>query len=960
MASDIEQLSQRWKDAPDAETTVALCNAMRGPVHATLIQQVGDFARSNLGSNVPVLISVARMYMSAQRLSEAQGTLVTAGKLAPRDAAVYRVLGECLLRRGDADRSEKVLERAIHFGATDPDTRLWLDRSRVFKPMQAKAGNRAVAAEIERTAPANVNSNVNGASASDAGQSPVRAPMDSFPDQPTEVKERQKAAVPPPAAAPAPKAGPRVSAPPALKPPAKAAAKAPPPMTTGESIPADASSSLGARMATQEPAPTALKTRAQYSKDADTASIAREALPLVNPLGDHADENSISFDLRAPNPVESRPPPPVSSPTMTAKGAPNARDVLDALALAGVFEPPSGVPALLQWDKPNIKQRRRTSIALIVMTVIAAGSMIGIFQYVHKKRAEQHLASETILAKVEGELRAAKPATIAPMEQDFSHVFEIDSRSPRAALDWMRERALVGLLNGGKDIAFEDATTRATEVGVKEESFAFAQLAGFLFQGDTAGGAANLSRFDATSSNDAWYQLLAGATLERAGDPRAIERYAQAVKLDPELFIARVALTRTVAIDGDPQKAVELAKDIRTRYPDRAEGVALLALAWARDPTRTDQAPQEANDALTRETELPVGLLAVPHAVAAVRALDKHDLDLAKAEVTRGLQVADGPGIASWLGSIAIATGDEPLARRAALVAVQFSAVYAPARVLAARVALLGDRLDEALKATEELDAASPDVAIVRGAVAYEMGDADGLARALDALAPDARKLPVLAPLVLGQDALAGREKTITPARLSQLADDDSPWADLVAMDIALDTGNLPAADKIAAGWGKATDAPPLRALRLSRLARYENRLDDADAASVIAISSGTVTLRSLAERVYALAARDKAGEATPLLAKYPLVLGPLATWLSAYAAAANGHVDEARAKASAVDPPPDLAPLPSRLLAGAALGKLSDRRRGPAYIRSLIDAGAVNPDVAAAASVFSIRVPSR
>jgi hypothetical protein len=587
--------------------------------------------------------------------------------------------------------------------------------------------------------------------------------------------------------------------------------------------------------------------------------------------------------------------------------------------------------------------------------------MLGIFQYVHKKRAAQHLAAETTLAHDEDQLHAAKLSSIAPMEQDFSHVFEIDSRSPRAAIDWLRERALVGLLNGGKDIAFEDGTTRATEVGVKEENFSFAQLAGFLFQGDTAGGAALLPRFDQVSTNDAWYQLLAGATLERAGDPHSIERYAQAVKLDPDLFIARVALTRTVAIDGDPQKAVELAKDIRTRYPDRAEGLALMALAWARDPTRTDQAPKEADDAMTRETELPVGLLAIPHAVAAVRALDKHDLDLAKAEVQRGLLVADGPGIASWLGSIAIATGDEPLARRAALVAVQFSAVYAPARVLAARVALLGDRLDEALKATEELDAASPDVAIVRGAVAYEQGDADGLARALDALAPDARKLPVLAPLATGQDALAGREKTIAADRLSQLSEDDSPWADLVSMDIALDTGNLTAADKIAAAWGKPSDTtPPLRALRLARLARYENRLDDADTLSLSAVSSGTVTLRSLAERVFTLAARDKAGDATSLLAKYPLVLGPIATWLSAYAAAANGHMDEARAKASAVDPPPDLAPLPAKMVAGAALGKMGDRRRGPSYVRSLIEAGAINPDVAAAATVFGIHVPSR
>ncbi|MGH7328575.1 MAG: hypothetical protein ACREJX_09520, partial [Polyangiaceae bacterium] len=306
------------------------------------------------------------------------------------------------------------------------------------------------------------------------------------------------------------------------------------------------------------------------------------------------------------------------------------------------------------------------------------------------------------------------------------------------------------------------------------------------------------------------------------------------------------------------------------------------------------------------------------------------------------------------LGSIAIATGDEALARRAALVAVQFSAVYGPARVLAARVALLGDRLDEALKATEELDASSPDVAIVRGAVAYEQGDADGLARALDALSPDARRLPVLLPLTLGQEVLAGKEKGISAERLAQLAEDDSPWADLVAMDVALDTGNVALADKLAAAWGKPSDStPPLRALRLARLARYENRLDDADALSAAAVASGTITLRSLAERVYTLAARDKASEATPLLAKNPLVLGPLATWLSAYAAASAGHVEEARAKVASIDPPPDLAPLTARIVAGMSLGKMQDRRRGAPYIHSLVNDGVVNPDIAAAGAAL-------
>src|SRR5882672_3867223 len=148
MADPIDELVQRWKQNPSPATTVALCDALRVSPRGPLVQQVGEFATQRHGGDVPVLVSVARMYMETQRLADAQTVLVAAGKQAPRDGDVYRWLGEVLLRRGDADRAEKVLERATQLGSRDPEARVWLDRARQFRPMQAKAGVRAVAAEI--------------------------------------------------------------------------------------------------------------------------------------------------------------------------------------------------------------------------------------------------------------------------------------------------------------------------------------------------------------------------------------------------------------------------------------------------------------------------------------------------------------------------------------------------------------------------------------------------------------------------------------------------------------------------------------------------------------------------------------------------------------------------------------------------------------------------------------------
>ena len=53
------------------------------------------------------------------------------------------------------------------------------------------------------------------------------------------------------------------------------------------------------------------------------------------------------------------------------------------------------------------------------------------------------------------------------------------------------------------------------------------------------------------------------------------------MKLDPELIPAQTALVRLMAIDSDPAKA-DARQAVPRQYPDRAEGAALIALAWAR------------------------------------------------------------------------------------------------------------------------------------------------------------------------------------------------------------------------------------------------------------------------------------------------------------------------------------------------------------------------------------------
>ena len=194
MNESIDELVSRWRDDPNPTMTVALCEALRASPSPDLVQQVGQFATRRHAADVGVLVSVARMYLDTNRFADAQTVLVTAGKQAPRDGDIYRWLGETLLRRGDAERAEKVLERAIQLRANGPDARVWLERARVFRPMQAKAGTRAVAAEVAHTS------------------QPARELLDSMSDsttdvhlpRPAELEPRSQAVAPAPRAAPEP------------------------------------------------------------------------------------------------------------------------------------------------------------------------------------------------------------------------------------------------------------------------------------------------------------------------------------------------------------------------------------------------------------------------------------------------------------------------------------------------------------------------------------------------------------------------------------------------------------------------------------------------------------------------------------------------------------------------------------------------------------------------------------
>lgn len=909
MSQSIDELYARWKQNPDPAQTAALCEALQNGQRPDLVEVVGSHASRQ--ADVPALVAAARMYSSTGRLDDAQTVLLTAGRLAPHDGTVYRWLGEVLLRRGDAERAAKVLERALQFGAGE-STPAVLERARSLIATQRSSGVAAVAEAVARS----------GVGASSGGRA---APVD-------DVQSMLDAALGPDAAQTGSHGSPLSDHFFASQ---STMARGP---QTGE-----LESFLHPNAVLSDPAPRRTSSRSEPIASAATAAFVDSAARAPRPIADAAPLPKVEPPR---NPLLDAPRP---APAAQAGAAaiPEPRDVLEALQIAGIYEPSATAGDPIVWSKPERVRKLFSTVALIALANVLIGAGIGTYKYVTNLRAKQHLEAEALITQVDKDLDASEIARLEPAEKSIGHAFELESRSSHAALTWLHERALVGLLKGGGDIAFEDAIQRAKTVGVDEKQIAFARVASFLFQGDTAGAAATIAKWDSVAQTDAWFQLVSGAAFEHAGDVRAIERYSAAVKLAPDLVAAQSRLARAMAIDGEARRAAELAKEFRTKYPARAEGAALVALAWSRDPFRGEE-PPEVKEVTDKADGLPLPLRSVPHATKAILALHKGALDEARPSLQRGLELSDTPGTAAWIGGIALLMGDETIARKAALTAVSFSAVYPPARVLAARVALLGARLDEALKAAEDLPPTSVDVAMVTAAVAYEKLDSERLARAFDPVSADAKKQPFASALVRGQSLLAGNLAVLTSDKVKDMSDDEAPWADLVAMDWALDSGDLALAKKVSEGWR----APPqaMRAVRLARLARYDGRLEEADKLSRAALDTGTVTMRALTERVFTLVALKKDGEAQGLFKTYPNVGGPLAKWLRAYATASHGKIDEARAVVSQEDPPPAAAAMPARVIAAAAFAAMKDTRKGNEYVRAILSSGFSSPDVTAAA----------
>ncbi|MES1177208.1 MAG: hypothetical protein ABUL62_22995 [Myxococcales bacterium] len=647
------------------------------------------------------------------------------------------------------------------------------------------------------------------------------------------------------------------------------------------------------------------------------------------------------------------PPPPVRLPisnrapepfyTQSESSLPDAGLVLQHLSRVGVYEPGGGAPPA--WENP-VRQKTRGTWAISVAIVLIAGAGIGSWQYSKKIRAERMQHATSLNEQVKKLLETGSVSDLKQTDQKLNEAFELDSLSQQAARLWLQNRVLYEILTADEVRGIDSAVHRGKTVDLPEKDTAFGKIASFMSEGDLAGGAAILSKYDALSSRDPYYQLAAGAVLERAGDSRAVERYDAARQLDPDFIPPQMMLARLLLLEFGTERAKPALEALRKKLGDAPITRALSALAWVVDSERPEALPDDAKLQAGDAEKLPAPLSGVPAMVEAVQAMRSGDLPKVSRAIDSAVASAMTPSLATGLGFLAIEAGDEQLARKAALRALQFAAVYPRARTLAARVALLGGRLDEAQKAIEELDPSAPDVAVVRGVVAYESLEPADLDAALHSIGEAAQTRQAYSALAAGPGLLTGRAFP-SPEKLEAMATPATPWGEIIASDAALDVGDLALAAKIL-NRRQGDAVRPVHYLRLARLYRYQGKLDDALKAASAA-REGSTTANVLIESVYGFAKKEDGAGARNLLAKHPTVLGPLTGFLGVLVDVANKQKAQAAARVAKLDLPPAETPLTLRILVARALAAADDKRARP-YVLALAKQAPKHPDVIEAA----------
>lgn len=621
--------------------------------------------------------------------------------------------------------------------------------------------------------------------------------------------------------------------------------------------------------------------------------------------------------------------------------APTPETVLLALARVGLYEHGNSVDPT--WEAAPRTQRRPWVLGGALLCAVALG--IAGHRYARSAASERLALAQQLSTQLSDRLSTASPAALRASEPDLERLFELDTRGQDAARLWLRNRALHALLSDEPVSGLEAALQRARGLGMEEAELVFGRVASAVAAGDLAGAAQLAAQWDQRAAGDGWYQLFVGAALERAGNPDALERLTRAASLDPELDLAHAMAARLALLTFGPTGAKVTLERAYARLGSTAVAARVLKeLEWASTVEATAAAPAELSPEELRD--LPPFLRGAHAAAEAVRAVRAGRNDAAGASYRDALRGAS-PALAAWVGGRALADGHVEIARAAALATPPHLATEPAIASLRIRLALTEGQLGAARGALTALSPTSPEATLVEVVSAYENLQPENAAKLLAPLtsAPQSLELQALSS---GERVLRGRGKRDADT-LTRWHAGGVLWGTWVAVDAALDTGQLELAEQLLRPSASRRELTVV-ASRLARSLRYKGQSAAALELVPALLHPAESTARSTIEAVLLLVEAGRTAAARSSLEQAADRVGPALPWLLALVEAQSGLAGRAAQSLAPLPLPDRDAPAIVRAVAARALVAVKDRR-AKTYLRELEQRLSKHPEVALAAT---------
>lgn len=986
MPGDRDDVLATWLAVADAASTITLCGSLAdGPglpssEDVDLAASVGREARARFPANVDVLLAVSRMYVRTNNIEEARWTMAHATTIAPDDARTFGLLGEILLRLGDARRSAAAFAAAIAKGADDAKTLTWHEQAQEFVAIQDAHGEQAVAKEA--MVALGVSSPSLEEPESPRPRRPTRSPpaaRESRPDayvrtstEYSVVSERSVRRTPVPGGSmpeysvvsertrrtPVPARSiheetTRKSARSDLLPHGRRKSEGEVSIA-GKAGSIHDSGAFGDIFGDPAPSGAERSARRPAAPGAPTAADAPPPSegsrgPASRPVVLARVELAPSSDRKGPPPSARKGPPPLPvsagpekaedlAPAVETKRTPTMPEIV--LAESAQEPPPQPIakrpPAapspgarVIPWSQ----WARRIGAFVIIAGILGLGAVETVKRVGTGFSGTTDTRAVVEVLAVEAALRGGGPSGLTHADEALARARAIAPNSADIAVADMRVRVMY-VLEGDEPASRLAAAIEAAEArGATEGQLGTARVALAIAARNTAQIDELLTRSDRDARAPfakALHELVAGAALELKGNTRAIERYQAAVAVDPEMFPAKVRLIRAMLLYGDVVEGRRRARALAASAPGRAEAAALLALASVDEPRVEHLRAVSAAAQVLAELPRPHRSL-----VRALEATAQVDPAGRTSLLAAAVAAADSPAVAAFCGSLALDVEERAPAEDAAKRALDLAPTYPQALVLSARVALAAGRLDAMEEIAAKLDPTR--AAEFQAVAAYEAGNLAALQAAVRKLAAGGGAGKVCAA---GEERLRG-VKRLPRERILAIAAEDHLWGDLVAVDAALDAGDLALAVELESRWSDPKQ--PLRAARVARRLRYEGQTEQAREA----IQGAAPTPGALLEQL--VLARSNT-ERAPTLAAVSSGAAPASRWLHIYGMALDGSVDQGVTAAGALELPSASAPLGVRVAAALALAELKDTVHATTVLIPLVSALPGNHDVIRAA----------